>query len=92
MAITEGAGARVAGRSQEVYRGLEYNTDLLQKIKIETVVAHSGAREVLAALAAVARTDKIGDGKFSFSKRPKRFVFATTSAVKLRYNAPPPLN
>jgi nitrogen regulatory protein PII len=55
------------------------------------VVADTRAGEVLATLAAAARTGKIGDGKI-FVFEAERFVFATTSAVKLRYNAPPPLN
>jgi nitrogen regulatory protein P-II 1 len=51
--------------------GLEYNVDLRQKVKVET-----RAGEVLATLAAAARTGKIGDGKI--------FVFEVAEAIRIR--------
>ena len=59
-----------------IYRGQEYNVDLLPKVKIELVVPSLRATEVIAALTSAARTDKIGDGKI--------FVFDVAEAVRIR--------
>jgi nitrogen regulatory protein P-II 1 len=63
---------------KEVYRGLEYEMDLLPKLKLETVVADARLQEVLQALAAAARTGKIGDGKI--------FVYDVLEAIRIRNN------
>jgi nitrogen regulatory protein P-II 1 len=47
----------------EIYRGQEYNVDLLPKLKLEVVIASERFDEVLSSLIAAARTGKIGDGK-----------------------------
>jgi len=60
----------------EVYRGTEYNVDLLPKVRIELVVPDSRVDEVLAVLAAAARTGKIGDGKI--------FVYSVLDAIRIR--------
>src|SRR6059058_4280085 len=52
MTITEGRGHGRQKGHKEVYRGLEYNVDLLPKVKVEMVVADTRAGEVLATLAA----------------------------------------
>jgi nitrogen regulatory protein P-II 1 len=59
-----------------VYRGQEYNVDLLPKVKLEMVVASSRSEEVLKALTAAARTGKIGDGKI--------FVYDVAEAIRIR--------
>ena len=46
-----------------VCRGMEYQVDLLLKVKMETVVPDDRLEEVIGALANGARTGKIGDGK-----------------------------
>jgi len=63
MTVTEVQGfGRQAGHT-EVYRGAEYTVEFVPKIKIE-VLADAGQVDAIAdALAASARTDKIGDGK-----------------------------
>jgi nitrogen regulatory protein P-II 1 len=63
---------------KEVYRGLEYEVDLLPKIKLETVVADSRLDEVVQAIATAARTGKIGDGKI--------FVYDVLEAIRIRNN------
>src|ERR1700687_5799067 len=76
MTITE---VRRHGRQKghkEVYRGQEYNVDLLPKVKFELVVADARLEEVIAALTASARTGKIGDGKI--------FVYNVAEAVRIR--------
>jgi len=61
---------------KEVYRGMEYQVDLLPKIKLEMVVTDARSDEVVNALAAAARTGKIGDGKI--------FVTDVAEAVRIR--------
>src|ERR1700741_270344 len=61
---------------KEVYRGQEYNVDLLPKIKVELVVLSSRAEEVVETIAAAGRTGKIGDGKI--------FVYDVADAVRIR--------
>ena len=60
----------------EVYRGQEYNVDLLPKLKMEMVVPAARSEEVVKALAGAARTGKIGDGKI--------FIYDVVDAVRIR--------
>ena len=59
MTVIEVRGHGRQKGHKEVYRGQEYNVDLLPKVKIELVVASSRSEEVLNTLAAAARTGKI---------------------------------
>jgi nitrogen regulatory protein P-II 1 len=63
---------------KEVYRGMEYEVDLLPKIKLETVVADARLDEVTQAIATAARTGKIGDGKI--------FIYDVLEAIRIRNN------
>ena len=63
MTVTEVQGFGRQSGHTEVYRGAEYTVDFVPKIKIELLVDDGVADGVVAALAAAARTDKIGDGK-----------------------------
>tara|TARA_B100000678_G_scaffold83697_1_gene69529 strand:+ start:390 stop:728 length:339 start_codon:yes stop_codon:yes gene_type:complete len=47
----------------ELYRGSEYEVDLLPKTKIEIAVTDEKADEVIEAISSSANTNKIGDGK-----------------------------
>ena len=47
----------------EVYRGAEYTVDFVPKVKIEVLADDGDADGIADALAAAARTEKIGDGK-----------------------------
>ncbi len=47
----------------EVYRGAEYTTDFVPKVKIEVVVEDDDAVNVVDLVVAAGTTDKIGDGK-----------------------------
>jgi nitrogen regulatory protein P-II 1 len=76
MTITEARGHGRQKGHKEVYRGQEYNVDLLPKVKIEVVVASSRSEEVVRALVQAARTGKIGDGKI--------FVYDVAEAVRIR--------
>ena len=78
MTISEVRGHGRQKGHKEVYRGQEYNVDLLPKVKLEMVVPSSRADEVTNALATAARTGKIGDGKI--------FVFEVAEAIRIRNN------
>jgi nitrogen regulatory protein P-II 1 len=55
---------------------MEYQVDLLPKVKLELVVPSARANEVIKALADAARSGKIGDGKI--------FVFDVAEAIRIR--------
>lgn len=61
---------------KEVYRGSESAVKFLPKIKIETVVADELVDQVVKAVAEVARTGEIGDGKI--------FSFPISNATRIR--------
>ncbi len=61
-----GAGKQ-RGRTQ-YYRGQEYVVNLLDKTKIEIVIADSMAEQVIDAIVKSAYTGEIGDGKIFVSK------------------------
>src|SRR5438132_1857974 len=63
MTITDVRGHGRQKGHREVYRGQEYNVDLLPKLKIELVVGSDRAEEVIRTVATAARTGRIGDGK-----------------------------
>jgi nitrogen regulatory protein P-II 1 len=76
MTVTEVRGHGRQKGHKEVYRGMEYQVDLLPKIKLEIVVASARADEVIRTLVAAAHTGKIGDGKI--------FVFDVAEAIRIR--------
>ena len=76
MTITEVRGHGRQKGHKEVYRGQEYNVDLLPKTKVELVVAAARLDEVVKALMGAARTGKIGDGKI--------FVYDVADAIRIR--------
>ncbi len=47
----------------ELYRGAEYVVDFIPKIKMEIIVADDMVAQVVDAIAAGAKTGRIGDGK-----------------------------
>ena len=79
MTITEVRGHGRQKGHKEVYRGQEYNVDLLPKMKIELVVTDARMNEVVQTLTGAARTGKIGDGKI--------FVYEVAEAIRIRNDA-----
>ena len=63
MTVSEVKGFGRQKGHKEQYRGAEYTVDFLPKVKLETVVAESKAREVIDKILETARTGQIGDGK-----------------------------
>src|SRR3974377_458312 len=76
MTITEVRGHGRQKGHKEVYRGQEYNVDLLPKVKVELVVPSGPYEEARKTLISAARTGKIGDGKI--------FVYDVAEAIRIR--------
>ncbi|HYM66535.1 MAG TPA: P-II family nitrogen regulator [Patescibacteria group bacterium] len=67
LTVTEVKGFGRQKGHTEVYRGAEYTTNLLPKVKIEVAVADGQAAGVVNAIRAAANTNAIGDGKIFVS-------------------------
>jgi nitrogen regulatory protein P-II 1 len=76
MTVSEVRGHGRQKGHKEVYRGQEYQVDLLPKVKIEMVIPSGRADEVIGTVAGAARTGKIGDGKI--------FVYDVAEAIRIR--------
>ena len=63
MTVSEVQGYGRQSGHTEVYRGAEYQTNFVPKLKIETVVPDDVAAEIVELVVDSARTEKIGDGK-----------------------------
>jgi nitrogen regulatory protein P-II 1 len=76
MTITEVRGHGRQKGHKEVYRGMEYQVDLLPKVKVEMVIPDGRQEEITRTLISAARTGKIGDGKI--------FVYDVAEAIRIR--------
>ena len=76
MTVSEVRGHGRQKGHKEVYRGQEYQVDLIPKVKIELVVQSERSEEVVKALGAAARTGAIGDGKI--------FIIDVADAIRIR--------
>jgi nitrogen regulatory protein P-II 1 len=76
MTITEVRGHGRQKGHKEVYRGMEYQVDLLPKVKLEMVISDQRADEVVRTVVNSARTGKIGDGKV--------FIYDVAEAIRIR--------
>jgi nitrogen regulatory protein P-II 1 len=76
MSIWEVRGHGRQKGHKEVYRGQEYQVNLIPKIKLELVVPSARVEEVTRTLAAAARSGSIGDGKI--------FVSEVMEAIRIR--------
>ena len=76
MTISEVRGHGRQKGHKEVYRGMEYQVDLLPKVKLEMVIPSERADQVINTLVSAARTGKIGDGKI--------FVLPLEDCVRIR--------
>jgi nitrogen regulatory protein P-II 1 len=76
MTVTEVKGFGRQKGHTELYRGAEYVVDFLPKVKLEVVVDDSLAPRVVEAIAAAAKTGRIGDGKI--------FVSPVENALRIR--------
>jgi nitrogen regulatory protein P-II 1 len=76
ITVTEAKGFGRQKGHTELYRGAEYVVDFLPKVKLEVVVEDDQASRVAEAIAAAARTGRIGDGKI--------FVSPVEEAIRIR--------
>jgi nitrogen regulatory protein P-II 2 len=76
MTVTEVRGFGRQKGHTEIYRGAEYTTNFVPKVKIDVAVASERASKVVEAIQGAAKTGEIGDGKV--------FVSALDQAVRIR--------
>ncbi|GAA4293508.1 P-II family nitrogen regulator [Streptomyces venetus] len=63
LTVSEASGYGRQRGHTEVYRGAEYQVDLVPKVRVEVVVEDADAEAVIDAVVKAAQTGKIGDGK-----------------------------
>ncbi|MBQ9486690.1 MAG: P-II family nitrogen regulator [Selenomonadaceae bacterium] len=76
MTVSQVYGCGLQKGRKEVYRGREYEVNLVPKIKLETVVCEIPVERVLEVAQKILRTGKFGDGKI--------FVYELSNAVRIR--------
>jgi nitrogen regulatory protein P-II 1 len=76
MTISEVRGHGRQKGHTEVFRGREYDVDLLPKVKVELVLQDDSVEPAIAAISGAAYTGKIGDGKI--------FHYNIDGAVRIR--------
>jgi nitrogen regulatory protein PII len=76
MTVTEVRGYGSQKGHTEIYRGAEYKVAFLPKVKVEVVIEDSRLEAVVEAIAKVANTGRIGDGKI--------FVLDVLDALRVR--------
>ncbi len=76
MTVTEVKGFGRQKGQTEIYRGAEYSTNMVPKIKVEVVCDDAIADRVVEAVQQAANTGAIGDGKI--------FVLDVGQAVRIR--------
>jgi nitrogen regulatory protein P-II 1 len=76
MTVCEVSGFGRQNGSAELYRGSEYVSNFLPKLKLEIIVVDTLASVVAAAIMRAARTGKIGDGKI--------FVSTVDKVIRIR--------
>ena len=76
LTITEARGYGRQKGHTEIYRGAEYETSLVPKLRLEVVVTADYVERVVDTIESTARTGSIGDGKI--------FVLDVERAVRIR--------
>lgn len=76
MTVTEVKGHGRERGHTEIYRGSEYATDFLPRVRFEVVLQDDKVQEAIAAIIKGARTGKNGDGKI--------FVHHVEVAIRIR--------
>jgi len=76
LTVTEAKGFGRQKGHTEVYRGAEYEVDLLPKTLLEVVVRDDQLENVVNTITDTAQTGKIGDGKI--------FVYEVEQAIRIR--------
>lgn len=76
MTVTEVKGFGRQKGQTEIYRGAEYSTNMLPKVKLEIAASDEVAAQVVETIQQTAQTGSIGDGKI--------FVLDLSSATRIR--------
>ena len=76
MTVSEVKGFGRQKGQTEIYRGAEYSTNMLPKVKLEIAASDALAPQVVETIQQAASTDSIGDGKI--------FVTAVEHVVRIR--------
>ena len=76
LTVSEAKGFGRQKGHTEVYRGAEYQVDLLPKLSLEVVVRDDQLEAVMNTISETAQTGKIGDGKI--------FVFDVEQVIRIR--------
>jgi len=76
MTVTEVKGFGRQKGQTEIYRGAEYSTNMLPKVKLEVAASDALAPQIVETIQKTASTEAIGDGKI--------FVLDLASAVRIR--------
>jgi nitrogen regulatory protein PII len=76
MMVTEIKGFGAQSGHTEIYRGAEYAVNFVPKLRLEIVLPDTMAEAAVDAIAAAAKTGKIGDGKI--------FVLDVAQALRVR--------
>lgn len=76
MTVSEVRGHGRQKGHTEVFRGREYDVDLLPKIKLELILGQETVERAIEAISNAAYTGKIGDGKI--------FLYNVDGAVRIR--------
>ena len=76
MTVTEVKGFGRQKGAKETYRGAEYTTDFVPKVKIEVYVTDSLVARVIETITRSAKTGSVGDGKI--------FVSDLSTVVRIR--------
>lgn len=76
MTISEVKGFGRQRGHKEIYRGAEYQTDFVPKVKIDLIVDADLADKVVSTISEVANTGSVGDGKI--------FVLPIEGAYRIR--------
>ena len=67
MTVTEVKGFGRQKGNKETYRGAEYTTDFVPKVKVEVFVADNLVSRVVETISRTAKTGSVGDGKIIVS-------------------------
>ncbi len=76
MTVSEVKGFGRQKGQTEIYRGAEYSTNMVPKVKIEVAASDGLTPQIVETIQAAARTESIGDGKI--------FVLDLGAATRIR--------
>ena len=76
MSVTNSLGCGAQKGYHESYRGVEFDVNLLKKVRLEVAVNDDFVKQTIEAIIAGARTGEIGDGKI--------FIVPLQKCVRIR--------